>query len=248
MKTLKCYLLTLCKGGTAAFCAAFVCIMSPKLGAASATAGLDQVFGTQSVAPKSTTTPWVQAIFQDNGDGTVNLTINNPNLTGVEDVGTFYFNFNDAKNVGALQFSIVSQTGTFDSSSLSYSLSSSLVSSQKADGDGYYDVVINGFATGQDTTKTFGVGDSLTLKISSTQGSISFSDFNFTSDGGTTAYYAAAHVMNTCTQSNKGAYLGGSSFTVAPESYATGFGAGLVALFASLPLLSSQKRTLATAD
>jgi len=52
--------------------------------------------------------------------------------------------------------------------------------------------------------------------------------------GGTAAFCAAF----VCIMSPK----------LAPESYATGFGAGLVALFASLPLLSSQKRTLATAD
>jgi hypothetical protein len=202
------------------------------------TMGLDYTFGSQTVPPNSSTTPWVKTTLQDNGDGTVNLTISNPNLTGLEDVAGVYLNFDNTKNVGALQFSVVSRSGTFDSSGLSnpstYSLnhatSGSMGGMQRADGDGYFDIVINGFASGNDTTKTFGVGDSVTLKISSTAGSISTADFEFTSDNGSLLNYAAAHVMNTGAQNNKSAWLGTFSFSAVPESSTMGLAAGLLAL------------------
>jgi len=205
--------------------------------AAIVTMGVDYMFGAQSVDPNSSTTPWVAAKLQDNGDGTVNLTISNPNLTGTENVGGFYLNFDNTKNVVALQFSVVSTSGTFDSTglnnpanySLSHATSGSMAGMQRADGDGYFDIVINGFANGSDTTKTFGVGDTVTLKINSTAGSISVSDFLFTSDNGSLANYATAHVMNTGANFNKGAWLGTLSFAAVPESSATGLAAGLLA-------------------
>src|SRR5580765_7615942 len=187
---------------------------STKSLAAMITMGMDQMFGAQSVSPNSTTTPWTTAAFSDNGDGTVNLTLKNPNLTGIESVGNVYLNFDDSLDVTKLQFSVVSSSGSFNynSAASSYSLSPSTSGSQqRADGDGYYDIVLNGFMTGNDPTKTFGLGDTLTLKISTTQPSTSLNvaDFEFKSDANavTTGYYAAEHVMNTGMNFNKGAFL-----------------------------------------
>ena len=61
---------------------------APRASAAVITMGLDQIFGAQSVAPSSPTTPWVTTMLADNGNGTINLTVRAPNLTGVEDIGS----------------------------------------------------------------------------------------------------------------------------------------------------------------
>src|SRR5262249_32493194 len=107
------------------------------------TMGMDTVFGASSVAPSSSTTPYSTVVYQDNGDGTVNLTISNPHLTGVESLSGVYLNFDDSKNVGSLTFTKVSSTGSFtDPTSIQKTKNNF-----QPDGDGLYDILIN-FDTG----------------------------------------------------------------------------------------------------
>src|SRR5690349_5693653 len=59
--------------------------------------GFDQLFSAETVPPASPTTPWLDAKFTDNGNGTVNLTLSTPHLTGVENVSDFYFDFDSSQ-------------------------------------------------------------------------------------------------------------------------------------------------------
>jgi hypothetical protein len=201
--------------------------------------GMDFTFS--GTGPGSSTTPWSDATYSDNGDGTVNLTLSNPNLTGTENASGVYLNFNDSLNVQNLHFSVVGSSGSF---TLPTSINLSK-NSNKADGDGFYDILIN-FTTGGTTSQTFGAGDSLTYKISYTS-AISASDFEFKSamGGGAGSYYAAEHVQNTPGGGTGGGWIGATNFVVVPES-SLGIAAGFfLAVGAAGSLLRQARRQTA---
>lgn len=198
--------------------------------AAAVDLGFNQVFSDGSVAPASSKTPWMSAVFTDNGNGTVDLSLSNPNLTGVESVSELFFNFASCQvSVQSLSFSTVSQSGSFTAPILAEKNNGF-----KADGvGGFYDFTIN-FAPGSNTAKTFGVGDTLVLKISSTQGPIDAADFESLSEGGQLSFYAAAHVQNTPNEAGVGsAWIGANILDAVPAPLPEapiGFAAGLSAL------------------
>jgi hypothetical protein len=163
--------------------------------------GLDQEF-SGGTAPVSNACPWVNALFHDNGNGTVNLTLSNPHLSNNENVSGFYFNFNDALNVANLSFSPTSSSGSFTAPTISKG-----ENSFKADGDGDYDVLFT-FATGGNASQVFGVGDQVTYTISYSS-AIGSSDFAFLSapEGGNGPFYAAAHVQNTGINGSGGGWI-----------------------------------------
>jgi hypothetical protein len=216
-------------------------LWSTNLFAATVDMGMDFTFSGTS--PGSPTTPWSNARYQDNGDGTVNLTLTNPNLAGTESAKGVYLNFNDSLNVNNLSFSVVNSL-----TSGSFTLPSSINLSKngnKADGDGFYDILIN-FATGTTTSQTFGPGDTLTYKISYTS-PISASDFEFKSSmgGGNGSYYAAEQVQNTPNGGGGSAWIGANNFVVMPES-SLGIAAGLfLAIGAAGSLLRQTRRQTA---
>lgn len=195
--------------------------------------GFNQIFSDGSVAPASSKTPWMTANFTDNGNGTVDLSLSNPNLTGVENVNELLFNFADAQvSVQSLNFSTVSESGSFTAPTFAEKNNGF-----KADGvGGIYDFTIN-FTPGASTAKTFGVGDTLVLKISSTKGPIDAADFEFLSDGGSPSFYAAAQVQNTPNEAGVGSawiganLLGAVSLPEAPMGVAAGASALGIAVF-----------------
>lgn len=209
-------------------------LWSTNLFAATIDMGMDFTFSGTS--PSSPTTPWSNARYQDNGDGSVNLTLTNPNLTGTENAVGIYLNFNPALDVTKLQFSVVSSSGSFTLPS-SPSLGEN---GFKADGDGFYDILIN-FASGGNTSQTFVHGDSLTYKINYTS-AISASDFEYKSamGGGAGTYYAAAHVQNTGAGNGSG-WIGATNFVVVPEA-STGIAVGLFLAFGAAGSLLRQAR------
>ena len=81
-------------------------------------------------APASATTPWVQARFIDIAPGTVQLTVSNLNLTGHENVDQLYFNLAPTLDPTKLNFTHVSDSGSFDLPTFTEG-----VDSFKADGD-----------------------------------------------------------------------------------------------------------------
>jgi len=226
-------------GGAGMGVIAAALLWSTNLFAATVDMGMDFTFS--GAPPASPTTPWSNSRYQDNGDGTVNLTLSNPNLTGTENASGVYLNFKDSLNVNNLSFSVVSSSGSFTLPS-SINLSKN---GNKADGDGFYDILIN-FTTGGTTSQTFGAGDSLTYKISYTS-AISASDFEFKSamGGGAGSYYAAEHVQNTLGGGTGGGWIGANNFVVVPES-SLGIAAGLfLAVGAAGSLLRQTRRQTA---
>jgi hypothetical protein len=189
-------------------------LSSTNLFAATIDMGMSFTFSGSS--PSSPTTPWSNARYKDNGDGTVNLTLSNPHLTGSESASGIYLNFNDSLDVTKLTFSNPMGSGSFNMPSISLGKNSF-----KADGDGFYDILLS-FAVGGNISQTFGAGDTLTYQIKYTS-AISVSDFEFKSvmGGGTGAYYAAEHVQN-----GGSGWNGATNFVVVPESSA-GIAAGL---------------------
>lgn len=132
--------------------------------------------------------PWVNATFQDTNNGVV-LTIANSGLASSEFISGVYLNFDPADNVNNLSFTLQNTIGSFSAPSVSMG-----EDAFKADGDGYYDILLN-FSTA-DGHKFTG-GDSVTYLITGVAG-LTSSDFAYLSTPGGDApngFYAAAHAQ-----------------------------------------------------
>jgi hypothetical protein len=203
--------------------------------------GFNQVFGAGSVASASPTTPWMTATFSDNGDGTVDLALSNPDLTGIESVSELFFDFASPHvSVQSLSFSIVGKSGSFKAPTFAEENNGF-----KAAGvGGKYDFTIS-FTPGANVAKTFGAGDTLILKISSRRGAIDAADFMSLSAGGRSDFYAAASVQNTPDNSGCGsAWIGANLLdsTSVPEP-PIGVAGGLSALgVAAVALCRNERR------
>jgi hypothetical protein len=156
---------------------------------------LDILFDGTNTPPANLATPWLTVTFTDQGANQVLFHLEaTDNLTGIENVKQFYFNFDDTLDLGALAFTPLGASGdfklpdwTFDENNL------------KADGDGKYDVRLD-FSSGAQLRKTFGQGDSIAYLL--TYGGseqITEQSFNFFSApaGGKGPFLVAAHVQNT---------------------------------------------------
>ena len=132
--------------------------------------------------------PWMTETFNDVSPGVVSLTISNTDLTGGEFIGGVYINIDPQDNVNSLHFSLVSQRGSFTDPTVNLG-----EDKFKADGDGYYDILLS-FGTANGTT--FGPGNSITYTLSGFTG-LNALDFAYisTSSGGHGPFYSAAHVQ-----------------------------------------------------
>ena len=134
--------------------------------------------------------PWLNATFNDGGSaGTVDLKITAFGLTANERVGGVYFNLDTALNPTQLVFSAPIKTGTFDDPAISKG-----VDGYKADGDGYYDVLIKFDEDG--VNRAFNGGEAVEYTI--TLASLTANSFDFVSapGGGTGQYVTAAHLQS----------------------------------------------------
>src|SRR5437870_1305166 len=109
-----------------------------------------------TVGPASTNRPWFDAVFSDQGPGTVRLTISVLTLTNSENVDELYFNLNTTLHATNLNFNVVSSSGGFDLPALETG-----TDAFKADGDGKYDIHLI-FNNSGITSNLFTGGDSLT--------------------------------------------------------------------------------------
>lgn len=134
-------------------------------------------------------TPWVTALFQDDGSAGVLLTISGSDLAGNEKLDSIYFNVNPADNASIPNLTLTEQSA---SSGLAASTISTGVNGFQADGDGKYDIKL-AFSTGQGAFKN---GDSITYLISGIAG-LTANDFAYLSfpAGGAGPFYAAAHIL-----------------------------------------------------
>jgi hypothetical protein len=150
----------------------------------------------QGSKPASTTTPWVNTVFQDLANNTVQLTITAPNLTNPEFLQNLYLNFNSTKNVNALVFTPVTSMSQGAFSSPSIGLNANNFQAGNLGGD--FDIALN-FQTSGGLAAQFNKGDQVVFDITTTQKNTSLSslDFAFTSFNGhhgNTPYYVAAEI------------------------------------------------------
>jgi hypothetical protein len=148
--------------------------------------------------------PWVKATFDDGGStGTVDLKISALGLTANERVKGVYFNLGTALNPAQLAFSNPIKTGTFDDPVISKG-----VDGFKADGDGYYDILVEFAEDGP--SRAFNGGEVVEYTI--TLASLTANSFNFVSapGGGTGAYTTAAQIQSLGTS-------GDSAWITTPE-------------------------------
>ena len=172
---------------------------------------LDLVFDGTNTPPVNLSTPWLTATYEDQGANEVLFTLEaTDNLTGIENVKQFYFNFDDALDLSALTFTPVNSGGLFKLPSWTFD-----ENNLKADGDGKYDIRLD-FSTGSNTRKTFGQGDSVSYLLSyNGLEPMGESSFNFFSQpaGGKGPFLVAAHVQNTL--------YGGSAWLASDKPAAT---------------------------
>ena len=172
-----------------------VCVIAFALPAQAKTLTLELWFEfSEAIPPVSTGFPWLTAIFDD-GDtaGSVTLNMEATNLTGVEHIKDWYFNFEEPDvDVSELSFTYVSgETATQvlqnpDPTNNEY----------KADGDGLFDFMFV-FPKPTDPNDSsqgrFGAGETSEYQITGT--GITADSFNFLSDSGhKTGYASAAHI------------------------------------------------------
>ena len=153
---------------------------------ADTTLGLDFIFSGST--PPGNPAPWGTATFADVPGG-VQLTLAN-NLSGTEFFGAWYFNLDPAKNASSLNFALQpGGTGTVTVDGINKG-----TDAFKADGDGFFDVVIE---FGQSGEGRYGAGDSLIYLITGIPG-LTAADFNHASSsgGGTGVYFSAAHLQS----------------------------------------------------
>jgi hypothetical protein len=136
------------------------------------------------------TSPWVSALFQDAGAGTVSLTVSNIGLIGSEFVGELYLNVTSSVDPATLHFSLLGGTAGVAATNIETS-----TDSFKADGDGKYDIRFD-FSTA--SAGRFGAGDYVIYQIT---GVPTLMAFNFDamstspSGNGPGPLLAAAHIQ-----------------------------------------------------
>jgi hypothetical protein len=219
------------------------CAMVASVSQAAVDVGVNKSY--DGTAPHSSTTPWVDTLFQDIGNNTVRLTITVPNLTSgnlanPEFLQSLFLNFNDTKQVTSLTFTPV--FGLWQGLATASSVIESKNNEQASTG-GKYDILL-GFQAQGGVKNQFNQGDQVVYNITTTQAgtSLSSQDFAFLSTPGTAgSYYAAALIQNTGNNNKQSDYAGATSFTVlgVPEP-ASGLAAGACCL-AGLVILRRRK-------
>src|ERR1051326_3290546 len=123
-------------------------------------AGYEYLFNDafSGTAPASTNA-WMEAIFSDVTNGTVQLTVSNLNLTGSENVDELYLNLKPTLDATKLNFTYLSGSGGFDLPSITRG-----TNSYKADGDGLYDVLFS-FTHNSNAQHQFTQGEYFTYTI-----------------------------------------------------------------------------------
>jgi hypothetical protein len=165
---------------------------------------LNGPFGTYTKTPESTVLPWLTAQFADGPSGSVIVTLTASHLTGGEFVDGlrdgigndgWYLNLDPRLDPTLLTFSSPVKTGSFGDPMVNKG-----ADAYKADGDGYYDILVS-FPAGNVGDDRFGPAESCQFTVTyGGTGSLTPSSFDYLStskkgqdkqDG----YLSAAHVQ-----------------------------------------------------
>ena len=135
--------------------------------------------------------PWLNATFDDGGTtGTVDLTITALGLDGNnEKISGVYLNLDPLLDPTQLAFSSPAKTGSFDDPSIGLG-----ADTHKADGDGYYDILIGFDNDGPDMA--FNGNESVQYEITLTGITANSFDFLSSPGGGTGLYKVAVHLLS----------------------------------------------------
>jgi hypothetical protein len=147
--------------------------------------------------------PWATAVFDDQAHpGYVTMTLTATDLQPTESIEEWYLNIDPAIVPSSLGFTLLSTTGTFDTTQLKVNTGAD--DAYKADGDGYYDIkVAFPHTDGADTR--FTSGDSVTYKISGVSLAEEFNFFSTPGPGNASGpFKMAAHIQGTANGSSSG--------------------------------------------
>lgn len=189
--------------------ATVVCVMAVALGTASANELVFQPCEEFSGAtPPAGTAPWLTSKFDDAGGvGSVTMTLETTNIIAEEYVSKWLFNVAAAIDPTSLVFSIASKVGSFTDPTISTG-----ADLFKADGDGYYDIMV-AFETGGTSGERFTAGDSLVCTITAPLlTAYAFDALSASKDQGKAVFPTAAHVQGI------GPQAAGSGWVTVPES------------------------------
>jgi hypothetical protein len=157
-------------------------------------------FSHDGVPPGSPITPWLVATLDDEDTpGTVNLTLEAPNLLPGEFVFEWLFNLDPALDPTLLVFNETARTGDFWGPYIDDPVKGNEITAPnlfQADGDGFFDIQILFEATDGPQRK-FGLGDMVQYSMSiSSPDPITVDSFNHLSyeDGGEGSYVTAAKI------------------------------------------------------
>jgi len=170
------------------FLTVVLCVCSIPASAVSVSFDMTVIFEGPGVPANPS--PWMNATFDDGGSaGSVNLTISTLSLEDNEKVAGVYFNLDPALDPTQLLFSAPSKTGSFADPVISTG-----INSFKADGDGFYDILIGFDPDGP--ALNFGADDAVEYTI--TLASLTAGSFNFLSapDGGQGEYNTVVHLLS----------------------------------------------------
>ena len=170
----------------------------------------------------SGTAPWLTATFDDgHSSGSVTMTLLASNLASSEFVTGWYFNLDPVLDPMELVFSDMTKVGNFANPTISLG-----VDLFKADGDGFFDILI-AFAIGGGKNNRFTDGDSVSFTITGVP-TLTAESFNFMSAPSGSSigpFPMAAHVQGT------GPYGEESGWVTVPEPMTLSMlGLGMLAL------------------
>lgn len=167
----------------------------------------DLNFEFSGATPPAGTPPWLRATFDDTLDGAgangVRLTMTALNLTNVEFISEWSFNFDPSLNPTLLTFTAVNNAASVPNSI------STGVNAFQADGDGNFDILFDFPPPPGSFAGEFTAGETVVYDLVYTSAiSVAAFDFDSAPGGGAGAFRTAAHVQGIGTSGAGSGWIG----------------------------------------